>query len=250
MDYILLPAYNEEAAIPGIGIWLEKLSAPDRNIRVIFVNDGSRDDTAAELAKLAKTFSYVHVIEHTENRGLGEAIKTGLSFLRDCDDLETFAILDCDLTHDLAQLEEMWRLVSQGNDVVICSRYQPGSIVRGVSPLRKLLSYGVLVLFKIFFHVRNVRDYSCGFRCYNRRALQQLFDKNRDIRLISTGFSIMVEIILVLRKNPDIRFAEMPMVLRYDKKQGASKIRIVKTIGEYMKVGFNHALPCLKWRNR
>ena len=57
---------------------------------------------------------------------------------------------------------------------------------------------------------------------------------NRDI-ITERGFSCMVDILLRLR-DEDLVFTEVPLVLRYDKKQGDSKMRVARTVADTLKL--------------
>ena len=72
----LIPAYNDEATIStqvvGAHAEGEKLGVP---FEIIVINDGSIDQTAQILSKLAKHFRQLHVLTHTTNKGYGTTIK-------------------------------------------------------------------------------------------------------------------------------------------------------------------------------
>jgi dolichol-phosphate mannosyltransferase len=115
------------------------------------------------------------------------------------------------------------------DDVVIASRYQPGSAIRGVPFLRLVMSFGAGWLFRLVFPVRGVRDYTCGFRGYRARVLQEALLEEGDRFFDQDGFQCMVDILLKLSRRP-LLFSEVPLVLRYDLKGGVSKMRVGQTV--------------------
>lgn len=72
---VVIPAYNEEAIIGDI---LRQVIALDVADEIIVVNDGSADDTAAEVQKIVDEYPIVQLQEHPYNIGNGAAVKTGI----------------------------------------------------------------------------------------------------------------------------------------------------------------------------
>ena len=68
-------------------------------------------------------------------------------------------------------------------DVVIASRFQPGSVVQGVPFFRQVLSWGCFLMMKTLLPYRNVRDYSTGFRAYRSVTLGRLAVSSEPSRL-------------------------------------------------------------------
>jgi dolichol-phosphate mannosyltransferase len=140
--------------------------------------------------------------------------------------------MDCDNSHTVEQSREMIEVIKSGKDIVIASRYRKNSDTHGLSNLRKLLSYFGCIIFKIVFPIKNVKDYTCGYRAFRLEKIRKAFDENKNF-FSEKGFTASVDIILKLYKfNKSLFFYEVPMILRYDLKQGESKIAIFKTIFE------------------
>lgn len=112
---IVIPAYNEEKMIlkttevvSGI---MEREKIP---FELVFVNDGSRDQTWEMIEKAAEKNSHVTGIHFSRNFGKESAIFAGLANAEgDC-----IAIMDCDLQHPPETLVEMYRLWEQGYEVI------------------------------------------------------------------------------------------------------------------------------------
>jgi dolichol-phosphate mannosyltransferase len=238
MITVVLPAYNEEKSI---GLLLSRISELMKKkqypIRVIVVDDGSHDRTA-ENAHNAMPDSIV--ISHEGNKGLGEAIKTGLlTALSSSDDKGIIVTMDSDDSHAPALIGKMVDKIDEGCDVVIASRYLPESRVIGVSSYRRLLSGGASFLFRVLFPIDGVRDYTCGYRAYRASILREAFSKWGDDFLNQAGFSVMVDILLKLSRL-NIVFAEVPIILRYDRKPSASKMNVRKTVVQTLSLLIRH----------
>jgi dolichol-phosphate mannosyltransferase len=111
---------------------------------------------------------------------------------------------------------------------VIASRYQNGSQVIGVPVTRRLLSYAGSALFRIVFPIAGVRDFTCGYRAYRASVLRRAVARYRAEFVNQEGFQCMVDILLKLSRM-QLRFDEVPIILRYDRKGGKSKMKVLPT---------------------
>jgi dolichol-phosphate mannosyltransferase len=134
-------------------------------------------------------------------------------------------VMDCDDTHHPAQFPDMLAALDSGHDIVIASRYRHGSRVAGVAVHRQLLSLGAAALFKLLHWCRGVRDYTCGFRAYRVGLLQRARQRYGERLVEERGFACMVELLLKLNRV-GANMCEVPIDLRYDLKQSASKMDV------------------------
>ena len=227
--FVVLPAYNEAA---NVGAVLRALSNTGRKsgslFHAIVVDDGSRDRTAdvvrAERDKLPLT-----LLEHPSNMGLGATIRDGLLKAVDmADDSDVIVTMDADDTHAPAAIETMIAKIDRGYDVLIASRYVEGSQSIGVPFIRRFLSYGASLLFRAVHPIPGVKDFTCGYRAYRASVLRAAVARYRQEFIDQDGFQCMVDILLKLSRM-DLRFGEVPLVLRYDRKGGKSKMKILPT---------------------
>ncbi len=240
--FVVLPVYNEEARIGQLldGID-EELYDAGLHYRVIVVDDGSQDRSAEVLQeRLARLPLEVHT--HTVNQGLGATIRDGLQLAAQAaGPRDVIVTMDADDTHTPGLILRMVRMVHEGHDVVIASRYRSGSRVVGVPVFRRLLSYGASLIFRILFPTSGVRDYTCGYRAYRAAAIQTAIAEYGDEFLNQDGFQCMVDILLKLRRM-DVIFGEVPFILRYDLKEGATKMRVGSTIGKTLALAVRRRL--------
>ncbi len=112
---VILPAYNEEKMIRTAAETISSILDPEGiPFELLFVNDGSRDNTWAEICSARDRDSRVCGICFSRNFGKEAAMFAGLEKARgDC-----CAVLDCDLQHPPEKLVEMYRLWEQGYEVV------------------------------------------------------------------------------------------------------------------------------------
>lgn len=235
MATVVLPAYNEAASLAELleGI----LRVPVRGgLLILVVDDGSADETAAIAAGFEPRG--VRVIRHAHNKGLHEAMRTGLIealALTPADG--TIVTMDADNTHNPDLVPQMLQKIEAGYDVVIASRFAPGGRMIGASPRRHLYSLGARTVLTARFRIPGVRDYTCGYRAYRAARIQQAFDRWGDEFIDVPGFTCMLDILLRLHML-GARITEVPLVLRYDYKQSASKLRVLQTIRNTLRMVF------------
>jgi dolichol-phosphate mannosyltransferase len=236
---IVLPAYNEAGNLPAL---LDRIGSalPDTEHRVIVVDDGSVDETAA----IAERYAHagVQLQKNPRNLGLAETLKRGLisAVALATQDDDVIVTMDADNTQPPELIPRMLENIRAGSDLVIASRYRKGAQVRGLSVPRRGLSLGASWLFRTVLPIAGVRDYTCGFRAYRAQLLKTAFTRLGPDQLVAErGFSCMVDMLLRLRAlNPVV--SEVPLDLRYDFKQGASKMRVAQTVGATLRVMIRH----------
>ena len=215
MILLVLPAYNEARALPSLLARAARVARelPGHALEAIVVDDGSDDGTGAAASGLPGL--PVRVITHDRNRGPSAALDTGLraalaeAATRGAPEA-LVVTMDADDTHPPELIPPMADLLRSGHDVVIASRYRPGSRVVGVPAYRRVLSDGMSLLFRAAYPVAGVRDYSCGFRGYRAPVLQRAYDHWGDGFVSETGFSGSVDILIKLAHLGAV-FAEVPL---------------------------------------
>jgi dolichol-phosphate mannosyltransferase len=213
----------------------EAMFDADQVYQVIVVDDGSTDGTRA----IAETYAERYPIaleHHAQNQGLGATIRDGiLAAAKLAGDRDIIVTMDADDTHTPGLIVRMTRMIQEGHDVVIASRYQPGAQVRGLSRLRRVMSYGASVLFRVLLPIPGVKDFTCGFRAYRGAVIKEAIDAYGDHFVDQEGFQCMVDILLKLR-DMNLLFGEVPLVLRYDYKEGSSKMQVGATVLNTLKL--------------
>ncbi len=119
--------------------------------------------------------------------------------------------------------------------MVIASRFRSGARIVGVPLYRRVVSRGGSWIFRVLFPTPNVRDFTSGYRAYRAPLLKRAFDTYGEQFVAESGFSCMVDILLKLRAL-DAIMTELPLVLRYDFKYGISKMMVLGTIGDTLRL--------------
>ncbi|MFH1725951.1 MAG: glycosyltransferase family 2 protein [Elusimicrobiota bacterium] len=222
---VVIPCYNEAEGVPRIEAELfPVLESLDGPCQVIAVNDGSDDATGRLLAEAASRRRDMRVLSHHENRGLGAALRTGLSAA----DGDWLVFLDADLTFHPRHIPALVRAQrDSGADCVSGSPSLSGA--PGVPLARRLPSLALNAFYRGLFD-RRLTSYTPMFRLYRTAAL-------RAVPLRSDGFEISVEILVgLLRAGRRVIEIPVPLTVRGT---GESKLRRWRELA-------NHA--ALAWR--
>ena len=227
--FVILPAYNEAAALPPLLHSLaQTMDLWNLEYHILVVDDGSTDQTR-EVALAAAVSLPITVLVHERNCGLAAALRTGLqAAVKQANPDDVIITMDADNTHPPGLILRMIQMILEGHDVVIASRYRAGAQIRGVPTMRRAMSKLAAILCRLMFPLRGVSDYTCGYRAYRARLLQAAMAQYGDLLIQETGFTCMIELLLRLRKFRPV-VGEVPLVLRYDHKPGKSKMDVRRT---------------------
>jgi len=250
--FVLLPAYNEQNAIPRLLPAIHSvLSGAGYDYQFIVTDDGSTDATN-QILREASTAYPLHLITHDLNRGLGETSRDNFeSAAKLSSDGDVIVRLDCDDTHEPRFILSMISKILEGFDVVIASRFAQGGGQKGLTSYRAFISSGANLFMKVFFPIRGVREYSCGYRAYSASIIKKAVSiyGNSFIQLRGLGFTCTLEKLIKLHML-GAKFTEIPFVLRYDQKVGSSKmIGSITTLGYIIMVILNY-WPWGGWRSQ
>ncbi|MBI3651417.1 MAG: glycosyltransferase family 2 protein [Acidobacteria bacterium] len=176
---IVVPLYNEEANIETLIKAIFAVFSTDANfLELILVDDGSHDHTAALARQAIACDSRIRLLSHTENRGLGAAIRTGLAAAEG----ELVLYTDADLPFDFQLIPQLLARATD-NNIVIGYRANRGEGLR-----RWVLTKGYHLLCYCAFRLR-VRDINFACKLLPRRALSRM-------KLHSEGSFIDAEMLL------------------------------------------------------
>ena len=235
--FYILPSYNEALNLNALLNKFKKFyKTKNVNVLIAIIDDGSTDNSVKIIRTFIKKNNIkkinIKIIKHKKNLGLGRALQTGFEycFLKGHTN-DILITMDTDNSHTISVSYQMAeKIISNKNDIVIASRYQLTSKTKGLNELRKILSLAAATLYKIFFPIKNVKDYTSGFRAFRLGKIRIAWKNNKNF-FSEEGFSASADILLKLYKYRNkLRFGEMPINLRYDLKKGDSKMKIFQTI--------------------
>lgn len=203
---IVIPAYNESAAIAGV---VERLAQNlDRqghtSYEILVVDDGSKDGTADEVRGLGQQ---IRVVEHPYNLGNGAAVKTGIRQARGA----LLVFMDADGQHDP---EDIPRFVqgAQRFDMVVGARGRGSQ-----AGWHRWLANALYNHLASYVTGRPVADLTSGFRAIKRGLAR------RYLGLLPNGFSYPTTITLSLMRAG---FSVVYIPIQAPRRQGKSKIKL------------------------
>jgi len=211
---ICLPTYNErdnlEAMLRALG------GVVREGDRVLVIDDGSPDGTGEIADELARELGFVDVLHRPRKEGLGPAYLAGFRHVL-AGDAELLLEMDCDFSHDPADVPRLIAAAEDGADVVLGSRYVPGGSIPDWGLVRRAISAGGNLYARLLLG-SPIHDLTGGFKCFRRRVLETI-----DLDAIdSKGYAFQIET-TYRAVRAGFRVVEVP--IRFvDRKHGGSKM--------------------------
>jgi dolichyl-phosphate beta-glucosyltransferase len=227
----IIPAYNESErlaeSIPSVADYVRSRSL---SAEIIVVNDGSTDSTAEVVRRFAEADSTVRLLENPGNRGKGYSVRSGMLHAKGALALFT----DADLSSPITEADKLFLALAQGADVAIGSRWLKRELQTERQPLLRQL-YGRLfnLALRLVLGLR-YHDTQCGFKAFNRSAIQTIFTRQRIERW---GFDPEL---LFLADKFKLRTSEVPVEWAHDHRSKIHPLRDGLRMGtEVMEVRWN-----------
>ena len=208
---VIVPTLNESANVP---VLVAKLHAALAGIdwEVLFVDDDSRDGTAAVARRIAQGDPRVRCLQRIGRRGLSSACIEGIL----ATSAPVVAVMDADLQHDETLLPRMFAtLTGEHLDIVVASRYVEGGGVGAWDARRAAISGFATKLSRLIVK-SEIADPMSGFFMLRREAFDAAV---RD--LSGQGFKILLDLFASSPRPP--RFRELPFQFR-QRQFGESKL--------------------------
>lgn len=233
---IVIPCYNEADNVNKIQTELfpvvNKL-AESQTVEIIFIDDGSRDDTYKIFSEAFGHYHYPGVTlrfeQHQVNRGLGAAIRTGFAAATG----DIIVTTDSDGTYRFAEIPTLLSYLTPDVDLVTASPYHPKGGIAGVPAYRLVLSKGASAMYRLLAEW-HIHTYTALFRAYRRHVTE-------DVPFESNGFLGGTELMInAIRMG--YRVAEYPTTL-YSRVHGTSKAKLARTIKSHLLFQLHVVLP-------
>lgn len=168
MSYcLLIPHYNHERQFVA---FLPQLVAT--GLPLIIVDDGSNEDSLAQVTAVVNMYANVYLFKLQRNRGKGAAVKAGCTFARDLGFTHAIQI-DADGQHNVADIEQFVHRSQQQPEAIICGKpvfdsSAPKARVYG----RKVTDFWVALETLSL----RIKDGLCGFRVYPLNVVEHVID--------------------------------------------------------------------------
>ena len=205
---VVIPTYNSKNTIKNL---VDEVLTYLPKTKIVVVDDNSPDGTANEIKKYFAKDQRITLIIRKRKEGRGSAVIEGFQEGLKDKKVEFLIEMDSDLCHSPKYIPVMIKKCKK-YDVVIASKYLKKSKIIGLSFKRILFSRTVNSFIRFMLRIP-ITDYTNGFRCYKRRALEML--NFRGIQ--SKGFVVLSEIAFAIHKKKFI-FSEIPFVFKFENK--------------------------------
>ena len=233
--FAILPCYNEELNIGElIDKWYAQKDGLAENgyeLIIVGIDDCSTDNTKKIIEDKSRQYSNTFLFAHPVNKGLVGGLNSAIEyFLNNGSEGDLMTLMDGDNTHDPKYVHAMLKkLKDDKKDCVIASRYCKDSAVVGVANHREFMSDMAKLYYSFVLRVPDVKDYTCGYRLYTYPIIEKLVAQYGTDPIVEKSFACMMELLYKLY-TVGATFGETGFELRYDKKQGQSKMNVMKTM--------------------
>jgi len=232
---VIMPGYNEGQKIRHNLIHtatvLDTIAKKNgAEYEIIFVNDGSTDDTNQYAFQAALINENIIVIDNKINCGKGNALKCGTE--RATGDYIVFLDSDLDLPPEQIEdfIERMDRLQC---DVVIGSKQHPESRT-DYPKSRKVMSYIYYMILVVLFRLKT-KDTQTGIKLFKSEVIQPVM---RQIQV--NGYAYDIEVLAIINKL-GYSIADAPVILNYQRESSWGRIKlsqVVRTGMDTLKIFF------------
>ena len=201
---LIIPLYNEEIRLKKSLKIIQNFLSKGKNTEVIFVNDGSNDNSDMIIKNFItkiKNKKLIKYISYKKNIGKGYAVKKGVLKSKK----KWILICDVDMSVKPDQIND-WskkKYISNNNKAYFASRKHSLSMIE-TSIIRKMLGIIFNIVVYTLFNIK-IKDTQCGFKLFNQTYAKSVFKK-----ISSYRFSFDVELVLILRKK-NIKIIELPV---------------------------------------
>ena len=213
---VVIPLYNEEESLPELYEWIERVMNNNNFcFEVIFINDGSRDNSWKVIEELAQKSPHVKGIKFRRNYGKSPALYCGFKEAQG----DVVITMDADLQDSPNEIPELYRMITEeGYDLV--SGYKE----KRYDPLSKTIPTKLFnATARKISGIHNLHDFNCGLKAYRLDVV-----KNIEV------YGEMHRYIPYLAKNAGFEKIGEKIVQHQARKYGTSKFGLNRFFNGYL----------------
>ena len=213
---VVIPLYNEEESLPELYEWIERVVNNNNfSFEVIFINDGSRDNSWKVIEELAQKSPHVKGIKFRRNYGKSPALYCGFKEAQG----DVVITMDADLQDSPNEIPELYRMITEeGYDLV--SGYKE----KRYDPLSKTIPTKLFnATARKISGIHNLHDFNCGLKAYRLDVV-----KNIEV------YGEMHRYIPYLAKNAGFEKIGEKIVQHQARKYGTSKFGLNRFFNGYL----------------
>ncbi|MCH5224157.1 MAG: glycosyltransferase [Muribaculaceae bacterium] len=216
---VVIPLYNESESLPELTQWIERvMEENDFSYEIIFVDDGSTDDSYSVIRRLAKKNPNIKAIQFSRNYGKSPALHTGFRIAGG----DVVITMDADLQDSPDEIPELYRMITEeGYDLV------SGWKKKRYDPLSKTIPTKLFnATARKVSGIKNLHDFNCGLKAYRKAVV-----KNIEV------YGDMHRYIPYLAKNAGFSKIGEKEVRHQARKYGHTKFGLDRFVNGYLDLG-------------
>lgn len=164
---VVIPLYNEAESLPELTAWIERVMAANGfSYEILFINDGSTDDSWEVIRRLSESNPAVHGVEFRRNYGKSPALNTGFARAKG----DVVITMDADLQDSPDEIPELYRMITEdGYDLV------SGWKQKRYDPLSKTIPTKLFnATARKVSGIKNLHDFNCGLKAYRNKVIKHI----------------------------------------------------------------------------
>jgi len=216
---VVIPLYNEAESLPELTEWIERVMAGHGfSYEIIFVNDGSTDNSMEVIRSLAGKNSAIHAISFARNYGKSPALNTGFARAKG----DVVITMDADLQDSPDEIPGLYRMITEdGYDLV------SGWKKKRYDPLSKTIPTKLFnATARKVSGIKNLHDFNCGLKAYRSQVVKHI-----------EVYGDMHRYIPYLAKNAGYTKIGEKVVHHRARKYGKTKFGLDRFVNGYLDLG-------------
>ncbi|MHA8066604.1 glycosyltransferase family 2 protein [Aquirufa sp. ROCK2-A2] len=163
---IIVPLYNEAESLPELCAWIDKVMKENQfSYEMIFINDGSKDDSWEVLQRLKSTYQELKALSFARNYGKSAALHEGFLLAQG----SVVITMDADLQDSPDEIPSLYKMiVEDGYDLVSGWKQKRFDPISKTIPT-KLYNAATRKLSGVYLH-----DFNCGLKAYKLKVVKTL----------------------------------------------------------------------------
>lgn len=171
---VVTPTYDEKESIADLidVVLAQQTNVPEYDLHILVADGHSQDGTLEIVARLAETSPKIHLLD-VEERGIGVGLYKGFHYAIDSLGADVLVEIDADFQHNPQDIPRLLKEISEGYDVVIGSRFVPGSNFK-MPFYRLVLSVGANQLIRTMSGLKGVTEFTTSYRAFTKEIFLKI----------------------------------------------------------------------------
>ncbi len=163
---VIVPLYNEEESLPELSAWIERVMNDNKfSYEVIFVNDGSRDNSWKVVKSLSEKNTNIKGISFSRNYGKSAALHVGFKDAKG----KVVITMDADLQDSPDEIPELYKMIMEDDyDLVSGWKQKRFDPITKTIPT-KLYNAATRSMSGVYLH-----DFNCGLKAYKNEVIKTI----------------------------------------------------------------------------